>query len=327
MLEENDVVESEWLIKLAKYKTGLLLLQFLARRSFKKKKMSSSSSSSTACFVNPPLSSLTTVYIYTPRISNVRHGLSLSTQFDKQDDKVVEHYYTRKSLHFWDKFYKRHKNKFFKDRHYLEKDWGKYFCENDAKSPNGKVVLEVGCGAGNTIFPLVAAYPKLFVHACDFSSQAVSLVKSHASFSDDRIDAFVCDVAKDDLCVKIKPSSVDVVTLIFLLSAVSPNNMPLVLQNLKGVLKPSGHILLRDYAFGDSSQVKLQSRDQIISENFCFHGDGTCSFYFSEDFLSSLFESAGFKIVDVNTYCRQMENHSKNITMCRRWVRAVFSQV
>lgn len=36
---------------------------------------------------------------------------------------------------------------------------------------------QVGCGAGNTTFPLLATYPDLFVYACDFSPRAVNLVK------------------------------------------------------------------------------------------------------------------------------------------------------
>lgn len=36
---------------------------------------------------------------------------------------------------------------------------------------------QVGCGAGNTIFPLVATNPDIFVYACDFSPRAVNLVK------------------------------------------------------------------------------------------------------------------------------------------------------
>lgn len=36
---------------------------------------------------------------------------------------------------------------------------------------------QVGCGAGNTIFPLIATYPNVFVHACDFSPRAVDLIK------------------------------------------------------------------------------------------------------------------------------------------------------
>lgn len=59
--------------------------------------------------------------------------------------------------------------------------------------------------------------------------------------------------------------------------------MFLVLQNLKRVLKPNGHVLLRDYAVGDFAQVKLQSRKQIIAENFYFREDGTVSTLFNLD--------------------------------------------
>ncbi|PSR96185.1 Methyltransferase-like protein [Actinidia chinensis var. chinensis] len=226
----------------------------------------------------------------------------------------------------WDKFYKRHQNKFFKDRHYLEKDWGHYFNDDNSATSSGKVVLEVGCGAGNTIFPLVATYPKLFVHACDYSPRAIALVKSHVDFNEDQVNAFVCDVGNDDLCDRIMPSSIDVITLIFMLSAVCPKKMPLVLKNIKKVLKPYGYILLRDYAIGDYAQVELHKRNQVISENFYLRGDGTSAFYFSEECLSTLFMSAGFRTVDMDIYNRQIQNRSRNITMCRRWIRAAFSQ-
>ncbi|GER53544.1 methyltransferase [Striga asiatica] len=191
-------------------------------------------------------------------------------------DDTNEHYFSRKSLKYWDKFYRSHQDKFFKDRHYLKKDWAKYLSDDDdncAISANGKV----GFGAGNTIFPLSAAYPKLFIHACDFSSEALALVKSHSSFNGNRLNVFMCDVTSEELCDKIPPSSVDVVTLIFMLSAVSPNKMPLVIQNLKKVLKSNGHVLFRDYAVGDFAQVKLNNKNQSISDNFYYRGDGTNS--------------------------------------------------
>ncbi|KAJ0970399.1 hypothetical protein J5N97_023276 [Dioscorea zingiberensis] len=37
--------------------------------------------------------------------------------------------------------------------------------------------LKVGCGAGNTVFPLIATHPNIFIHACDFSPRAIDLVK------------------------------------------------------------------------------------------------------------------------------------------------------
>ncbi|KAI3955921.1 hypothetical protein MKW98_006281 [Papaver atlanticum] len=228
---------------------------------------------------------------------------------------------------YWNKFYKIHNNKFFKDRHYLEKDWAHYFSSginSDSPISPSKVVLEVGCGAGNSVFPLISAFPNMFVHACDFSANAISLVKAHGDFKEERVNAFVSDVTKDDLCETISPNSVDIVTLIFALSAVSPDKMPLVLQNIKKVLKPNGYILLRDYATGDFAQEQLTLRNQMISESFYVRGDGTCAYYFSEDFLSRLFKQDGFDPVEINVYCKQIENRSKNITMDRRWIRAVF---
>ncbi|XP_017615770.1 tRNA N(3)-methylcytidine methyltransferase trm141-like isoform X1 [Gossypium arboreum] len=249
-------------------------------------------------------------------------------------------YYQKNATKFWDNFYKRHKNKFFKDRHYLEKDWGQYFSD-DANSANVKVLLEVGCGAGNTIFPLIAAYPELYVQACDISPHAVALVKSHAEFKEDRVNAFLCDVTVDNLLEKINPFSVDVITLVFMLSAVSPHKMPSILQNIKRVLKMvmfsceitpleilhNWHAPFFFCCMLSTYKVKLGNKNQMISEGFYVRGDGTCSFYFSEDFLSTLFFQAGFNTVDISTYCKQIKNSHKNITMDRRWVRAVFNNL
>nr|KAJ0224721.1 hypothetical protein LSAT_V11C100015660 [Lactuca sativa] len=219
--------------------------------------------------------------------------------------------YNHNSRKHWDEFYERHQNK---DRHYLEKDWGQYFCDDNTIPSNGKIILEAGCGVGNTIFPLIKKYPQLYVHACDFSHHAINLVKSDAKFREDQMNVFVCNIAEDDLCDHIIPSSLDIATLIFTLSAVCPENMPNVIQNLG---HPNGVVLLRDYAIGDYAQELLITKNQVISDNFYFRGDGTSSFYFSEDFLSNMFVRAGFSIVDVNTYNREIKNRSKNITMQR----------
>ncbi|KAJ6994647.1 hypothetical protein NC653_017452 [Populus alba x Populus x berolinensis] len=227
--------------------------------------------------------------------------------------------YERDAKKYWDVFYKRHQDKFFKDRHYLDKEWGQYFAGEERR-----VVLEVGCGAGNTIFPLVASYPNIFVHACDFSPRAVNLVKTHKDYLETCVGAFVCDLTVDDLSKEISPSSVDIVTMIFVLSAVSPEKMPLILQNIKKVMKPNGYVLLRDYAVGDLAQERLTSKDQQISENFYVRGDGTRAFYFSNEFLTSLFKDNGFDVEELGLCCKQVENRSREIVMNRRWIQAVF---
>ncbi|KAL4585052.1 hypothetical protein LXL04_009665 [Taraxacum kok-saghyz] len=227
--------------------------------------------------------------------------------------------YEKDAKKYWDVFYKRHQDRFFKDRHYLDKEWGHYFSEAEEK-----VILEVGCGAGNTIFPLAATYPGIFIHACDFSPRAVDLVKAHKDFKKEKINAFACDLTSEDLMNHISPSSVDIVTMIFVLSAVSPEKMSLVLKNIKKILKPNGYVLFRDYATGDLAQERLISKDQKISENFFVRGDGTRAFYFSEEFLTNLFQENGFFMEECGVCCKQVENRSREIVMNRRWVQAAF---
>lgn len=227
--------------------------------------------------------------------------------------------YEREAKKYWDIFYKRHQDRFFKDRHYLDKEWGHYF-----SGSGRKVLLEIGCGAGNTIFPLLATYPDVFVYACDFSPRAVNLVKMHKDFKESQVSAFVCDLTVDDLSKEISPSSIDIVTMIFVLSAVSPDKMPLVLQNIIKILKPNGYVLFRDYAIGDLAQERFTSKDQKISENFYVRGDGTRAFYFSNEFLTSLFKENGFAVEELGLCCKQVENRSRELVMNRRWIQAVF---
>ncbi|GFS82008.1 tRNA N(3)-methylcytidine methyltransferase METTL6 [Trichonephila clavipes] len=97
-------------------------------------------------------------------------------------DKVVLSDFKQNKLEIeakknWDLFYKRNKTKFFKDRHWTKREFEELACnvilENDTK-PN---LLEIGCGVGNFIFPLISEGTAFFIHACDFSPRAIDLVK------------------------------------------------------------------------------------------------------------------------------------------------------
>ena len=122
---------------------------------------------------------------------------------------------------FWDHFYEKHENKFFKDRHWLFTEFP------ELKQNNGETdisILELGCGVGNTVFPVlqINANPNLLVYCCDFSPTAISLVKENPLFDPNRCNAFTLDITSDEWSVPFPKSSLNMVTMIFVLSAVDP---------------------------------------------------------------------------------------------------------
>ena len=61
------------------------------------------------------------------------------------------------------------------------------------------------------------------------------LFQDHPQFDSCRCVVFHCDITKDDLIVNVPPSSVDVVSVIFVLSAIHPDKMVQVLRNIHTV--------------------------------------------------------------------------------------------
>ena len=74
----------------------------------------------------------------------------------------------------WDIFYKHNTTNFFKDRHWLTREFPLLTSNPEDRQFR---VLEVGCGVGNTIFPLLKENPRMFVYGCDLSPRAVALVQ------------------------------------------------------------------------------------------------------------------------------------------------------
>lgn len=75
-------------------------------------------------------------------------------------------------------------------------------------------MLEVGCGVGNLIFPLIADSSKYFIYACDFSARAIEFVKANPLYDPKKVQAFTCDITKTDLLNEVPEGSLDIITVI-----------------------------------------------------------------------------------------------------------------
>jgi SAM-dependent methyltransferase len=71
-------------------------------------------------------------------------------------------------------------------------------------STAGKTLLEIGCGVGNAVFPMLHDNPSLVVWCCDLSPRAIDFVRGHTDFNPDRCHPFQCDITTDDLGGKIR---------------------------------------------------------------------------------------------------------------------------
>ncbi|KAM7068949.1 serine/threonine-protein kinase tousled-like 2 isoform 6-T7 [Molossus nigricans] len=186
-------------------------------------------------------------------------------------------------------------------------------------------ILEVGCGVGNTVFPILQTNndPRLFVYCCDFSSTAIQLVQTNSAYDSSRCFAFVHDLCDEDKPYPIPRDSLDIIILIFVLSAIVPDKMQKAINRLSRLLKPGGMMLLRDYGRHDMAQLRFK-KGQCLSENFYVRGDGTRVYFFTQDELDTLFTTAGLEKVQNLVDRRLQVNRGKQLTMYRVWIQCKY---
>ncbi|KAI9203981.1 S-adenosyl-L-methionine-dependent methyltransferase [Polychytrium aggregatum] len=245
----------------------------------------------------------------------------------KQQEKPVsdedKDIYHRDPDRFWSLFYSKNQNKFFKDRHWLRIEFPELF----AKLPKDNLmpfrVFEIGCGAGNTVFPLLneARDANVFVYAGDFAWTAIDVVKSNPEYNEDKCKAFVYDITAPDIPEYIEPESLDVCICIFVLSAVHPDTWARAVDNIYKMLKPGGLVLLRDYARYDLAQLRFKG-GRFLDENFYVRGDGTRVYFFTQDEIANMFSKFH---IDQNALDRRLiVNRHKKLKMYRIWIQGKF---
>ena len=99
---------------------------------------------------------------------------------------------------------------------------------------------------GNGFYPLYLEFiGRLKVNCCDFSPRAIQFVKDRPDFNPEHINAQVCDLVND--LIPFEEGQADFGILLFVLSAISPENFSKVAEKLMRQMKPGGVIYFRDY--------------------------------------------------------------------------------
>ena len=124
-------------------------------------------------------------------------------------------------------------------------------------------------------------------------------------------------VFQDEL--NIAPNSVDLATLIFVLSAILPCHYEKVFNKIFGLLQPGGLLLFRDYGENDMAMFRFGPGSKL-SNKLYVRQDGTRAYYFSTDELSDILTPIGFEIMENKYLIRRTVNKKEGIDAKRIFV-------
>uniref|UniRef100_A0A3P8VT26 tRNA N(3)-cytidine methyltransferase n=1 Tax=Cynoglossus semilaevis TaxID=244447 RepID=A0A3P8VT26_CYNSE len=241
---------------------------------------------------------------------------------------------------YWDKFYERHQNKFFKDRHWLFLEFPELLSSNISMKTNEDVLQNSAFPGQHAPFRILEVFKYLnilhflnfffhymvesdaFLYCCDFSSCAIEMVKNHQDYDDSVCHAFVHDICEEKASFPFPPQSLDVVLAVFVLSSIHPVRLQGVVNTLSTYLKHGGIFLFRDYGRYDLSQLRFK-KGRCLSENFYTRGDGTCVYFFTKEEVHNLFSKAGLEEIQNLEDRRLQVNRGKKVAMHRVWMQKI----
>jgi tRNAThr (cytosine32-N3)-methyltransferase len=236
---------------------------------------------------------------------------------------------------YWDKFYRHNRDNFFKERHYLHRDFPEF--NHLAANKSSFHLLEFGCGTGASIYPLIETFPTMIATGFDLSITAINLVKSNELYATSgRVRAFVHDAGSNDLNRKIEEAwdqktqiQIDVVLMIFMLSAMPKSSHSSILKHAFDALALGGQVLFRDYGRYDAAEIRFKPNRRLKLPNkdethLFARSDGTLAYFFSVEELISLAGSIGFQIVKCDYLYRKFQNRATKKELYRVFLQGVF---
>ncbi|GJD08832.1 Methyltransferase-like protein 6 [Galdieria sulphuraria] len=215
--------------------------------------------------------------------------------------------YVVESKKNWDLFYKRNGVRFFRDR---------YWTLNETSEDGFYDLL------------------KSWTHLAESEGRALYMLEKpfdcykldNPAFDCKRIHCFVSDVSKEPLKNHVPlEAQLDVAILFFSLSAMTPTQHKIVIENICSVLRPGGWILFRDFCKGDLAEKRFSKENQLEDQWFV-RQDGTFSYFFRIDQVQELFESQGMNTENLKTVERRIENRKLGKKMERRWLQGCFQK-
>jgi hypothetical protein len=233
----------------------------------------------------------------------------------------------------WQVFFGSHSTgQIYKPRRYICKEFGNYFDQSHVKS-----ILEVGCGYGCTMFPLLEQYTFQIV-ATDYATKALDILQEHPLYDPSRIACEAWDITlapSESLFLPEQSFGNAMILCIFALSAVLPQyhlqcflHMKQILEDAKQkdkksmALEQDYCILFRDYAIYDMTMFRHKLR---FHEYGYQRHDGTYCYYFDVDYMNRISTEAGLEIRELHYATVINKNRKTKQELHRVFLHGVFA--
>lgn len=224
----------------------------------------------------------------------------------------------------WEDFHRRQRGNFYKPRRFLVREFPLLLGLR-----RGAVLLEVGCGYGCSLLPILEGCEGLLGIGLDVSETAIRLFREHRSFDPARMSAGVWDMSSGAPLPPGLPAA-DALLFVFSLSALPPRGQEAALAASLAALAPGGYVLLRDHGVFDYKHVRALRRSKegsgrgaALGENLYRRPEGTLAYYFSLDAVRKLASGAQLEVVECEYHCVYNRNRKTGAEMKRVFVHAV----
>ncbi|KAL6753310.1 S-adenosyl-L-methionine-dependent methyltransferase [Haematococcus lacustris] len=224
----------------------------------------------------------------------------------------------------WDSFYQStaRSAKFFKERRYLLLEFPFLASQQPLH------VIELGCGYGASLLPVLKTNPQARATATDVAPTCLQQLREvleregvldHAA----RVVTFVANSACPDSRPLFRGVDADVALIMFTLSAVRGAEQAIMLDNAYAALKPGGSLCIRDHGLFDMVQLRIPS-EQWLAPNTYQRGDGTLAYFFSTQDLADKARAAGFQVRECSYVTVLNTNRKMGLKLRRVFVHGVF---
>ncbi|KAI5127531.1 hypothetical protein NEPAR04_1591 [Nematocida parisii] len=249
----------------------------------------------------------------------------------------------------WDIFYKRYNRTFFKERQWISKEYPELLVHTNR-------ILELGCGTGSTLIPIIKERidhkndylqeDKEMGNGCaveerestkeeiilsdkdiskcqnifgvDYSATAVQLLQERVPQLKSQFAPSDITQLKDVMIEDQIINRIDIILLIYTLSAIHSSSYPSIFALMHKTLSPGGIVIFKDYYEMDLTQLRFKE-NQVLSKNFYQRGDNTYVYYFSRKEIESQISNL-FRIVKYTEDTKLVVNRKKQKEMYRCFV-------